>query len=82
MFEASDIQRRDQSPSVLHIQLRFRIYALFRQEIADGRPQKFAIDQDIERYAVFIAMKEVVDKGREIVSGQSCDRASVRVLYK
>lgn len=57
MLKACDVQWWDQSPRVFNVQRRFGIDTILREKLVDCGPEKFAIDQDVERYAtVVIAM--------------------------
>lgn len=71
MLKARDIQRWYQCPCVFDVQGVFRINAVLREKLVDRGAQKLAVDEDVKRDTVRIAVQEVIDECRKLVSTQS-----------
>lgn len=76
MLEASDIQRGNKRPCVFDIQCVFRVDSVLGEEFLDRRAQELSIDEDVEGNAR-LAVQQVVDEGRELVSAQSFELLAI-----
>lgn len=70
MLETRYVEWWYQGSGVFHIECCFSVYAILCEELVHCSPEKFAIDQDIERNAVLVAVQQVVHEGREFMAGQ------------